>query len=348
MLRRFVLLLFLVPVLGSAAQIAPQPKIINGTPSRDSDYDYFVALMVAYNWDTFSTSLEPATDSRYSWRTFCAGSYVGNKAVITAAHCVAGLGYEGSLYLLVGNHSADMRYEYCGNDSSGHSCIGRRSPNDNIPGFRYTGRIVYVGDEAELIKVPLTDVVRHSVYDRISQKNDIALIQLPEAIGNTPVLLPSHDRFAELANDGYNVRVIGHGDTDIRETVTIQSPDLLQVDIPARTDSECTSTLPGFDANVMVCAGEVGSDSCGGDSGGPLIDPLDGTLLGIVSWGYGCAIHYGAYTDVYRFVGWIASDWRTDAFIQKTDGSTYRMGNIAGSLSLSLLTLVVLLWRYRR
>ena len=43
----------------------------------------------------------------------------------------------------------------------------------------------------------------------------------------------------------------------------------------------------------MVCAGSSGKDSCQGDSGGPFTVKSSSTsqhdLVGVVSWGYGCA-----------------------------------------------------------
>lgn len=57
----------------------------------------------------------------------------------------------------------------------------------------------------------------------------------------------------------------------------------------------------------MICAGydNGGKDSCQGDSGGPLT--ANGTLYGIVSWGYECAIpnYPGVYTNVANIHWWI-------------------------------------------
>jgi secreted trypsin-like serine protease len=64
---------------------------------------------------------------------------------------------------------------------------------------------------------------------------------------------------------------------------------------------------------VMMCAGLVdgGKDSCQGDSGGPLVvkGPREryDRIVGIVSWGEGCALkgRPGVYTRVSAVHDWV-------------------------------------------
>lgn len=52
---------------------------------------------------------------------------------------------------------------------------------------------------------------------------------------------------------------------------------------------KCEGAYPGRIDESMLCAASIGKDACQGDSGGPLYDEKSSTLVGVVSWGRGCA-----------------------------------------------------------
>jgi secreted trypsin-like serine protease len=93
---------------------------------------------------------------------------------------------------------------------------------------------------------------------------------------------------------------------------------LMEVSIPVVDQDVCeeaminTFTGETYITDNMLCAGEKegGKDSCTGDSGGPLAvyDDAQWKLLGIVSWGDGCARenYYGVYTNVGNFNSFIS------------------------------------------
>lgn len=91
------------------------------------------------------------------------------------------------------------------------------------------------------------------------------------------------------------------------------SDELQWVDVPIVSDAECADLYYAVFYDVepaMICAGYVdegGKDACQGDSGGPLVSA--GQLIGIVSWGLGCARPQlpGVYTQVAYYVDWIQS-----------------------------------------
>ncbi|HVW44732.1 MAG TPA: serine protease [Amycolatopsis sp.] len=126
--------------------------------------------------------------------------------------------------------------------------------------------------------------------------DDVAVLTLDRGVPYQPVKLPGSSS-ASLYSAGTNATVVGWGRT---ADGGARSQYLRSATVPVVSDSSCSQAYSNYDAKSMVCAGypDGGVDACQGDSGGPLV--VDGTLIGIVSWGDGCAKagKYGVYTRV--------------------------------------------------
>jgi hypothetical protein len=191
---------------------------------------------------------------------YCGGSLIGPDLVLTAAHCVDG-DTAGQIDALVGTH-------------------------DLLAGGR---RI-----RAERLHI-------HPAYDRVTAANDVAVVELRSFA--EPAHLVSIADPSDVATwaPGTVGTVIGWGSTK-----TAGYPTALRtVDVPIVSDESCRASYGrAVIEGVMVCAGYDGGgrDSCSGDSGGPLLVPAgaDHLQVGVVSWGYGCALPGlpGVYAEV--------------------------------------------------
>jgi trypsin len=133
----------------------------------------------------------------------------------------------------------------------------------------------------------ITHVWVHPGYSRANNHNDFAILTLARPLTGVPVLRletnPKADR------KGVVPTVFGWGNTH-----GTGPDDILQkLAAPDLGDAVCLRNKDyvgnGYAASANVCAGYLDGtgDACQGDSGGPLV--LNGRLLGIVSWGEGCA-----------------------------------------------------------
>ncbi|HEY0638187.1 MAG TPA: serine protease [Pseudonocardiaceae bacterium] len=100
---------------------------------------------------------------------------------------------------------------------------------------------------------------------------------------------------------GTSARILGWGTTC---SGCSASRYLLTATVPLTSNASCTNSYGSeYIASAMVCAGypNGGVDTCQGDSGGPLV--AGGKLIGITSWGYGCAAagYPGVYTRVMTY-----------------------------------------------
>ena len=152
--------------------------------------------------------------------------------------------------------------------------------------------------------VGVDQIIIHPQYSNNSLNNDYALLLLDEPITDfEPIQLATdtaHDEEPVMST------TMGWGATSSGGN---SSNFLLEVDVPI--DDSCGNYSNNEITNNMVCAGfnNGGYDSCQGDSGGPLImTNSDGEyeLIGIVSWGYGCAEpnYPGVYSKIHSRLNW--------------------------------------------
>lgn len=83
-------------------------------------------------------------------------------------------------------------------------------------------------------------------------------------------------------------KIIGFGKVSVGDNLF---PNVLQhVEIDYIKNSGCKVSYGDRIKESMMCASVNGiADTCQGDSGGPLFDRNNDVLVGVVSWGHGCA-----------------------------------------------------------
>jgi secreted trypsin-like serine protease len=201
---------------------------------------------------------------------FCGGVAVGPRTVLTAAHCV------------------------------GTEALGV-SDWHQVPDLRViAGRTDLSGSSGE--EVQLSDIWVDPSYNPSTNADDVAAITTAQPLQDAaPIPMAQSSDTADY-RAGTPADVYGWGDTTGNGTypATLHTA---RIDILA--DSECQKAYPGgasgtYDARSMVCGGveSGGRDACQGDSGGPLV--VAGRLVGLVSWGDGCALagYPGVYTRI--------------------------------------------------
>jgi len=190
------------------------------------------------------------------------------------------------------------------------------------------------------VMLALDPIVHESFRSPKLDSNDIALLKLAEDVDlttYTPACLPT----SGADYTGQNGRVYGWGSTASCPAAT--SNILLEVEVPIVSDTVCEAassdavtysnvngqcvtqarSYSGVISSDMVCAGSSGKDACQGDSGGPFTVKSSSTsqhnLVGVVSWGYGCAADglYGVYAEVAQLRTWI------DEKIAANGGATF-------------------------
>lgn len=145
--------------------------------------------------------------------------------------------------------------------------------------------------------------------------NDIQLIKLRNPVpinklGIVPAMLPS-------ANHVFGGKAVTSGHGLVHAFTEDTSDHLLWVDIKEVDDGQCSKEFlneakkTSFNRTMNICAAaEPGKSPCNGDSGGPMVEKVDGKnlIVGIVSYGQKNCGQLGkafVYTKVSNYRNWI-------------------------------------------
>uniref|UniRef100_A0A8C0FRJ8 Transmembrane serine protease 9 n=1 Tax=Bubo bubo TaxID=30461 RepID=A0A8C0FRJ8_BUBBB len=175
----------------------------------------------------------------------------------------------------------------------------------------YLGTTSLNGTDGNAVKVNITRVIQHPLFNPVILDFDVAVLELARPLVFNkyiqPICLP-------LAVQKFPVgkKCIISGWGDLQEG-NVTKPEILQKASVGIIDQETCNFLYNFSlTDRMICAGflEGKVDSCQGDSGGPLaceVTPGVFYLAGIVSWGIGCAqaMNPGVYARITRLKDWI-------------------------------------------
>jgi len=177
----------------------------------------------------------------------------------------------------------------------------------------------------------VTRILKHPEMSLTRLDNNLAILYVDRDINlnnpnvNTACLPACDNQFDFLFSNGTGVRchVAGWGKDEVDGQFQFIPK---KVDLSLIPAAQCEAKLKlalnarkagagdrfQLDASEICAGGEVGKDACTGDGGSPLVCQAQSgrwTVVGLVSWGIGCASDLpGVYVDIAHYRDWINSN----------------------------------------
>ncbi|KAI1230719.1 transmembrane protease serine 5, partial [Lamprotornis superbus] len=189
-------------------------------------------------------------------------------------------------------------------------CVHRQMPG---PAWQVFAGIVTRSSLGPEAGVPVREIIPHPLYNDSSLDYDIALMRLQVPLNFSG---PGHTSCLRAVPPSPAVPSCSLGfppGFSLSLSPAQVAGTLKEALVPLIGTRRCNSSCvyKGELTARMLCAGHLQGrvDACQGDSGGPLVcwDGSMWRLVGIVSWGQGCAEpnHPGVYTNVAQLLPWI-------------------------------------------
>ena len=239
-------------------------------------------------------------------RFYCGGSLIWKDVVVTAAHCVQDvLDEDLIIYSIEASVNRTVRSSLRFSDEYRRIV---EQPYNLHPEFAANGRF----------------------------QNDVMVLKLRDPVTEvTPVALNRNEQLPPIAS---GVRAIGLGKTSETSNNLAENLQIGNVFVVDHDDCNDRNSLNGdVVEEQMLCAGIQGggTDTCGGDSGAPLIipgsNPDQDTVVGIVSFGSECGRpdKPGVYARVSNYYDFV---WDTACEISDDPPTDERCGGSAADV----------------
>jgi len=232
----------------------------------------------------------------------CGGALINRRYVITAAHCIS----DEIAQVVLGDWKIDTDPDCESGLCAKAQKFDITSKNAIIHERWDERKVTSAGNDIALIKLPYSAVT-------VNEQEMPGNIVLPICIDWEQSGLPSE---WELLVAGWGRNSSDHKDVGDFRRIGAHANIMQKLVVPIVPIEECKSNFKFFknihSVRHLCAGGEIGKDSCSGDSGGPLITRRDHEgamfLRGIVSFGAkrcGERGVPGVYTNVFTYIKWI-------------------------------------------